>query len=123
MTFEQLKQRALAEWETQGKTFPLSDLVISDPSLPEEGAGVALRHMGKIDPDNIYAYIACDGYTGLSKALSMTGEDVIGEVAACPSQRSRRRRLPRRRQADMLPERCRKREGSSGERLRRGPSC
>jgi len=41
---------------------------------------IVLRNCGLIDPNNIYHYIARDGYEGLAKALQMTPEEVIEEV-------------------------------------------
>jgi NADH-quinone oxidoreductase subunit F/NADP-reducing hydrogenase subunit HndC len=42
---------------------------------------VALRNNGRIDPTNIYHYIAVGGYTALQKALSsMTPDEVLDEV-------------------------------------------
>jgi len=41
---------------------------------------IALRNCGHIDPENIDHYIACGGYGGLDKALSMTPEAVIQEI-------------------------------------------
>ena len=42
---------------------------------------IALRNNDKIDPTNIYHYIAVGGYAGLEKALSsMTPDDVLNEV-------------------------------------------
>ncbi len=42
---------------------------------------IALRNNGRIDPLNIYHYIAVGGYTGLEKALSsMTPDQVLDEV-------------------------------------------
>ncbi len=41
---------------------------------------IALRNCGLIDPENIDAYIAADGYKALAKVLSMTPEEVIEEI-------------------------------------------
>ncbi len=42
---------------------------------------VVLRNCGKIDPENIDEYIACDGYKALEKALfEMTADDIINEL-------------------------------------------
>ncbi len=41
---------------------------------------IALRNCGTINPENIYHYIAQGGYSGLSKALGMSQEDIISEV-------------------------------------------
>jgi NADH-quinone oxidoreductase subunit F len=44
-------------------------------------ARIALRNCGLIDPDDISQYIAhCEGYRGLSRALGMGRESVIGEL-------------------------------------------
>jgi NADH-quinone oxidoreductase subunit F len=41
---------------------------------------IVLRNCGIIDPENINHYIAFDGYKGISRALSMSPDDVIGEI-------------------------------------------
>lgn len=41
---------------------------------------VALRHCGLIDPSSIQEYIAVGGYQALSKALTMSPEQVIDEI-------------------------------------------
>ncbi|MBN2380367.1 NADH-quinone oxidoreductase subunit NuoF [candidate division WOR-3 bacterium] len=41
---------------------------------------IALSNCGEIDPEDIEAYIALDGYAALKKALGMTQEQVIDEV-------------------------------------------
>lgn len=41
---------------------------------------VALRHSGKINPENIDEYILHDGFIGLKNALSKSPKDVINEV-------------------------------------------
>lgn len=44
---------------------------------------VALEHCGRINPDDIYDYIAHDGYQAISKVITeMSPEDVINEVLA-----------------------------------------
>ena len=43
---------------------------------------IALRNIGKIAPSDIQDYIAAGGYEGLQKALSMTPEEIIGEIEA-----------------------------------------
>jgi NADH-quinone oxidoreductase subunit F len=55
---------------------------ISIPELPrfERELRLILRHCGYIDPENINHYIANCGYVGLSKALKMLPEDIIGEL-------------------------------------------
>jgi len=41
---------------------------------------IALRHCGLIDPEDISAYEAADGYKAIRKVLGMTPEDVIAEI-------------------------------------------
>ena len=41
---------------------------------------VALRHIGKIDPENIEDYLKEGGYEALKKAVSMTSDEIISEV-------------------------------------------
>ncbi len=41
---------------------------------------IALRNAGRIDPASLEEYIACGGYSGLAKALSMPPEKVLQEV-------------------------------------------
>ncbi len=52
------------------------------PELPRfvHEVRLILRHCGYIDPENIYDYIANGGYSALVKALSMSPEEIIGEV-------------------------------------------
>lgn len=61
----------------------LSALVISDEdkSFLDKQTRIALRHCGLIDPEDIGAYMAHDGYRALKKALTeMSPEDVIAEI-------------------------------------------
>lgn len=52
------------------------------PELPrfEHELRLILSRCGYIDPENIYAYIAHEGYAALEKALSMTPEQIIEEI-------------------------------------------
>ena len=43
---------------------------------------ITLRNAGRIDPASLEEYIACGGYSGLAKALSMPPEKVLQEVIA-----------------------------------------
>ncbi|MCX7884211.1 MAG: NADH-quinone oxidoreductase subunit NuoF [Caloramator sp.] len=53
----------------------------SDMPFYKKQIRIALRNCGFIDPENIYEYIAADGYQALGKVLSeMTPEEVIEEV-------------------------------------------
>ncbi len=61
----------------------LNDIVISDDDAQflSKQTRIALRHCGVIDPDQIDAYTADDGYKALEKVLkTMTPEDVIEEI-------------------------------------------
>ena len=61
----------------------LKDIVIKpdDEQFLTKQTRIALRHCGVIDPDQIDAYTADDGYQALKKVLtSMTPEDVIEEI-------------------------------------------
>ena len=61
----------------------LSDIVIKpeDESFLTQQTRIALRHCGVINPDEIEAYIADDGYQALTKVLTtMTPEQVIEEI-------------------------------------------
>jgi NADH-quinone oxidoreductase subunit F len=55
---------------------------MSIPELPrfEKELRLVLRHCGYIDPENINHYIANGGYSGLKKALTMSREEIIGEL-------------------------------------------
>jgi NADH-quinone oxidoreductase subunit F len=53
---------------------------ISDLPMMRGQVRIVLRNAGIIDPTNVYHYVARDGYTGLSKALGMTPEEVIEEI-------------------------------------------
>ena len=78
MDFTQIKKRADEAWLAH-KT--------DDPSAPHELSAfshqvrVVSRNWGLIDPENIDHYIANDGYCGLAKALTMTPEEVLAEIA------------------------------------------
>ncbi|MBO5642468.1 MAG: NADH-quinone oxidoreductase subunit NuoF [Kiritimatiellae bacterium] len=66
-----------------GDLSEVKDLVISkdDASFLEKQTRIALRHCGLIDPEDISAYIASDGYKALEKTIkSMTPEDVIETI-------------------------------------------
>jgi NADH-quinone oxidoreductase subunit F len=56
------------------KNLLLSD---EDKEFLDKQTRIALRRCGLINPEEIDAYVAADGYTALKKALSMTPEDVI----------------------------------------------
>ena len=61
----------------------LSGIVIKpeDESFLTQQTRIALRHCGVINPDEIDAYIADDGYQALTKVLkTMTPEEVIEEI-------------------------------------------
>ena len=61
----------------------LKDLVISDDDAQflSKQTRIALRHCGIINPDQIDAYTADDGYQALTKVLkTMTPEEVIEEI-------------------------------------------
>lgn len=63
-----------------GDLSQIKDLMISkvDAGFLEKQTRIALRHCGIIDPENIEAYIAYDGYKALEKTIkSMTPEEVI----------------------------------------------
>jgi NADH-quinone oxidoreductase subunit F len=55
---------------------------MSVPELPrfERELRLVLRHCGYIDPQNIKHYVANGGYSGLNKALTMSPEEIIGEL-------------------------------------------
>jgi len=76
MNFEQLKQKAASEWEARKQG---ADLAASDCIL-EGQTQILLRNCGKISPESIQSYIAMGGYEGLSTALSLSGDDVIGKI-------------------------------------------
>ena len=61
----------------------LGDIIISDDDAQflSKQTRIALRHCGIIDPEQIDAYTADDGYKALEKVLkTMTPEDVIEEI-------------------------------------------
>jgi NADH-quinone oxidoreductase subunit F len=41
---------------------------------------LVLRNAGIIDPENIHHYLACGGYKGFERALTMSPDDIIGEI-------------------------------------------
>lgn len=84
MTFEQVRRKAIAEWEAfqgsigKGRIEGIPELF----ELPVFGPQVriALRNCGFINPENINHYIARGGYSGLAGALKTTPVEVIAEV-------------------------------------------
>ncbi len=54
----------------------LFDLPVLKPQVR-----LALRNCGHIDPTDIKQYVANDGYTGFTRALTMTGEEIIAEIS------------------------------------------
>ena len=54
---------------------------VEDIQFYKKQKRVVLRNCGKIDPENIDEYIACDGYKALEKALfEMSEDDIINEL-------------------------------------------
>jgi len=84
MNFEQIKQKAVAEWEAQKQdvetSVPGAILDISGIPLLNEQPRILLRNCGKISPESIHSYIAMGGYEGLSSALKLSTEDVIEKI-------------------------------------------
>jgi NADH-quinone oxidoreductase subunit F len=58
--------------------------IAQDQSIPfyKFQKRIALRNIGHIDPTSIDDYLLCDGYKGLSKALTMDSDAIITEVEA-----------------------------------------
>jgi len=52
-----------------------------DQPMLKNQVRVVLRNCGIIDPENIGHYLARDGYRGLEKALALTPDQVIEEIA------------------------------------------
>ena len=73
---------ALFEAAKTGDLAPLAKYEISadDKEFLEKQTRIALRHCGLIDPEDIAAYEAVDGYKAIRKVLTMTPEDVIAEI-------------------------------------------
>ena len=74
---------AIVEAVKTGDYSLLSDIVIKpeDEQFLTKQTRIALRHCGVINPDEIDAYLADDGYKALEKVLtSMTPEQVIEEI-------------------------------------------
>ena len=73
---------ALYEAAKTGDLAPLAKYEISadDREFLEKQTRIALRHCGLIDPEDIAAYEAVDGYKAIRKVLAMTPEDVIAEI-------------------------------------------
>ena len=65
-----------------GDLSAVGDLEISadDRGFLEKQTRIALRHCGLIDPEDIAAYEAVDGYKAIRKVLAMTPEQVIEEI-------------------------------------------
>ena len=73
---------ALYEAAKTGDLAPLAKYEISadDKEFLEKQTRIALRHCGLIDPEDIAAYEAVDGYKAIRKVLAMTPEQVIEEI-------------------------------------------
>ena len=73
---------ALYEAAKTGDLAPLAKYEISadDREFLEKQTRIALRHCGLIDPEDIAAYEAVDGYKAIRKVLAMTPEEVIAEI-------------------------------------------
>ena len=74
---------AIVEAATTGNYDLLSDIVIKpeDEQFLTKQTRIALRHCGVINPDEIDAYLADDGYKALEKVIkTMTPEQVIEEI-------------------------------------------
>ncbi|HEY8666201.1 MAG TPA: NADH-quinone oxidoreductase subunit NuoF [Tepidisphaeraceae bacterium] len=58
------------------------DAVVRFTELPmiRQQTRIILRNSGVIDPTNLHHYVARGGYSGLARALTLTPEQVIGEV-------------------------------------------
>ena len=56
------------------------DISADDKEFLEKQTRIALRHCGLIDPEDIAAYEAVDGYKAIRKVLAMTPEQVIEEI-------------------------------------------
>jgi NADH:ubiquinone oxidoreductase subunit F (NADH-binding) len=84
MNFEQIKQKAVSDWEAtnpEGAATAADGILdVSGISLLERQPRVLLRNCGKIDPESIHHYIANGGYDGLAVALKLSADDVIGKV-------------------------------------------
>ncbi len=75
--------QTIVDAATQNNYALLSDLVIKDEDAQflSKQTRIALRHCGIINPDEIDAYTADDGYQALAKVLkTMTPEEVIEEI-------------------------------------------
>jgi len=56
------------------------EILADDKEFLEKQTRIALRHCGLIDPEDIAAYEAVDGYQAIRKVLGMTPEQVIEEI-------------------------------------------
>ena len=74
--------KRIADAVACGDLSSLSDLVISadDSAFLQKQTRIALRNCGVIDPTDINAYTARNGYGALKKVLGMTPEQVIDEI-------------------------------------------
>ena len=74
---------AIASYVNTGDKSFVEKLEVSleDSEFLSKQTRIALRNCGVIDPENIDAYTAAEGYTALKKALTeMTPEEVIGVI-------------------------------------------
>jgi len=79
--------------KTVAKGEPVERLLYRDPQgkrarTPQEHpfyapqVKIALRNIGKIDPNSLDDYLAAGGYEALKKALDMTPEEILAEMSA-----------------------------------------
>jgi NADH-quinone oxidoreductase subunit F len=84
MNFEQIKQKAVSEWEAQKQdadtAVPDGMLDTADIPLLTEQAPTLLRNIGKTSPASIASYIAMGGYEGLASATGLSADDIIAKI-------------------------------------------
>ncbi|MGD9568570.1 MAG: NADH-quinone oxidoreductase subunit NuoF [Sedimentibacter sp.] len=71
------KAKQIVEEHIVKESDSLESTALMDSQFYKKQKRVALRNCGIINPENIYEYIATDGYMALGKALSMTPDEVI----------------------------------------------
>jgi NADH-quinone oxidoreductase subunit F len=84
MNFEQIKEKAVSEWEAQKQdadtAVPDGLLDTADIPLLTEQAPILLRNIGKTSPESIQSYIAMGGYEGFASALGLSADDIIAKI-------------------------------------------
>jgi NADH-quinone oxidoreductase subunit F len=82
MSFSEVKERAVSEWQRSARHAPLPVEPVELSAQFGHEHRITLARCGRIDPEQILQAIANGAYEGLSKALAGSAADVLAEFAA-----------------------------------------